>query len=146
MTLASWPLLYILRSVCTALRMWVETYIQKRRLRQQNYALFHYYTFAADVERYGEPFRYWPSPSWRMWKVEVWWYFDGLHRYDRGWICERTYWMNSLAQLSDIHRNMYRTAGMYNHFQLTLSSWIWDYTYQVWQEEDHTYLYNHLQL
>ena len=137
MTLASWPLLYILRSVYTASRMWVEKYIQKRRLRQRNYALQHYSTFAADVERYGEPFQYWPLPSWRMWKVEVWWYFDGYSRHDRGWICERTYWMNSLAQLSDRQRNMYRTAGLYKHLQLTLSSWIWDYTDQVWQEEDH---------
>ena len=106
-------------------------------------ALERFPHLATDIERYGEPFQYWPFPCWRKWKVEVWWYFDGGARgaiyslYGEGWTCEHIFWMNSLAELPAIHRNMFRTAGLYNHLRLELSSWTWDYDEPFWQEEDH---------
>ena len=103
----------------------------------------HFPSLATDVERYGEPFQYWPFPCWRKWKVEVWWYFDGSARgtifslYGKGWTCEHIFWMNSLEELSAIHRIMYKTAGLYNRLHLELSSWVWDYAEPFWQEEEH---------
>jgi hypothetical protein len=151
---ACWPDSSILRDVCKASLKWVGTYHQQCRLRQRNYALELLPTFATDVKRYGEPFQYWPWPCWRKWKVEVWRYFDGNSRgvinnvYGEGWNCSHTYWMNSLADLSAIPRNMWTNAGLYKplrrttaelykHRRLELSSWVWDHTEEFWQEEEH---------
>lgn len=51
--------------------------VETERMRQRSAALQLHPTLVTDVARYGEPFQYWPLACWRMWKVEVWWYFDG---------------------------------------------------------------------
>ena len=133
----------VMGSVCTASKTWIETYIQRGRLRLRHRALERFPHLATDIERYGEPLRYWPRPYWLNWRVDVWWYFDGSARgatyslYGEGWTCEYTFWMNSLAELPAIHRNIPETVGLYNRLHLELSSWTWDYEDPFWQEEDH---------
>ena len=117
---------------------WVKTYIQQRRLRRRNYALERYPTLAIDEERFGEPIGYWPMPRWRKWKVEVWWFFDETSRVSgEGCIIQYIYWMDSLAELSAIHRTMFTTGGLYSRLRLELSTWTWDDNEPVWQEEVH---------
>ena len=95
------------------------------------------------MERDGEPYVYWPVPTWRKWKVDVWWYFAEsrtgriIEAFGHGWTHMETYWMSSLVEMSGVHRRMFRSGGMYNHLQMTVSSWVWDYEVGEWEEEDH---------
>ena len=95
-------------------------------------------TLAIDVERLVEPIGYWPMPRWRKWKVEVWLFFEETSRVSgEGCIIQYIYWMDSLAELSAIHRTMFTTGGLYSRLRLELSTWTWDYNEPAWQEEVH---------
>ena len=135
---SAWPGLSFIVSVCVTSKKWVHTYIIHRRNERRNKASERYPRLIMDVERYGKPFVYWPVPQWRKWKVDVWWYFDeDSDVSEEGWICEQTCWMNTLAELSYTHKNMYTTGGLYNRLHLKIIPWTWDYDGTFWKEEDH---------
>ena len=117
--------------------------IAGRRMKQFNCAKERWPTFPQDVEKYGEPWKYYPIPTWRLWKLDVWWYFASpmsyriAAAYNPGWSIQETYWMSEMHELIEIYKRMYKTVGLYTHVQLMLSISTWDYLIQTWADHDH---------
>ncbi len=87
---------------------------------------------------WGDPFRYWPVPTWRMWRVEVWWFLPGgKGPGGRYWMRDAYYYMVTLSELPSLYKRVFETGGLYQHRRLVLSSWTWAYDEPQWAEEDH---------
>ena len=95
-----------------------------------------------DVLTWGEPYRYLPVPTWRVWRMDVWrnmaqgkglWtgrsYESGWHRWER---C----YLESLSDRQAIYQRLSHSGGLYEHLRLELSSWTWSYGDPKWKEEE----------
>ena len=94
-------------------------------------------TIVADIVLWGWPSSLWPLPTWRRWRMDVWWYFDEYSRVDRGWHIQDTFWFSRFPDSRELWSRVFTTAGLYTHRRFELSSWTWDYQDPWWQEQDH---------
>ena len=93
-------------------------------------------TIVDDIRLWDWPSSLWPLPTWRRWRVDVWWYFDEYSRFDRGWHKEETFWFSRFPDLREILSRDSTTAGLYTHRRFELSLWTWDYEDPWWQEQN----------
>ena len=89
----------------------------------------------ADVARYGRPVSVLPLPTWRLWRVDVWWRYPNGSRAGRGWELAEVHWISELHLLHQTYENSYLTAGLYENLRMELSSWTWQYHDRQWMEE-----------
>ena len=96
-----------------------------------------------DILTWGEPYRYLPVPTWRMWRMDVWRYMaegKGIwtgRSWESGWHRWERCYMVSLSDLQAIYQRLFHSGGLYEHLRLELSSWTWSYGDPDWEEEDH---------
>ena len=106
-----------------------------RLVRNKDRARNRWKELEDDILTWGEPFRYLPVPTWRMWRMDVWRNMAGIvsrtwHRWER---C----YMVSMSHLQAIYQRLFHTVGLYEHLRLELSSWTWSYDDPEWEEENH---------
>ena len=89
-----------------------------------------------DISLYGSPSMVLPLPTWRSWRVDVWWCFPESTPVLKGWILGERRWMKELCFLPTVYESLYLPGGVYKNLRLELSSWTWDYDSQCWEEED----------
>ena len=94
-------------------------------------------TIVDGIRLWDWPSSLWPLPTWRRWRVEVWWCFDEYSRVDRRWKIQETFWFSRLPDLRELLPRVFTTAGLYTHRRFELSLWTWDYDDPWWQEQDH---------
>ena len=115
--------------------------VQQHFIRRRNAVLAKqmetFPTIVDDIRLWDWPSSLWPLPTWRRWRVEVWWCFDEYSRVDCGWKIQETFWFSRLPDLRELLPRVFTTAGLYAHRRLELSSWTWDYDSPWWQEEHH---------
>ena len=85
----------------------------------------------SDIETWGEPYAYFPLPTWRLWRVDVWWLAKG------SWERQEQFHFVALSELQRVYWQMLHLPGLYQFRRLELSSWTWDYEDGEWAEEDH---------
>ena len=91
----------------------------------------------ADVEVFGRPSRLWNIPCWYALKVERWWYWPENSNIQRGWHLEEVFWIDNLCELPASYRRLYHSCGLYQHEQLVITWWMWDYVSAFWEPMDY---------
>jgi hypothetical protein len=96
-------------------------------------ASIRYPSLLHDVNKFGEPISFSP-PTWRCWQVEEWRFYARNRNRETHWQPAETYWISSLAEIQALHDRLPSTSGMYMYSRLIVSTWVWSYHEQYWQE------------
>jgi hypothetical protein len=123
--------------VCTNFKRCIEALSFRRRDEQRAVVIDRFPGFIDVEARYGRPVELLPYPSWRQFKVAVWFYFDGHHINGTAWLKHHVQWVTSLSEVGRVWCETTRTGGLYKHVQLVVTMWMFDMIDQVWEEEDH---------
>ena len=123
--------------VCTDYRKKTERYILYLRDLEADTARYRWETLAEDEQLWGPPYMYYPLPSWRQWRLQVWWYVVNRSSRRLGWIMAHEDWIRSLHDMQNAMTRAPTTGGLYSHIVVQIDPWTWDYEDRVWVPEDH---------
>ena len=94
-------------------------------------------TLRADIEFFGRPSRLGNFPRWNAFRIERWWFWPESSRIQRGWHLEEVCWIDNLRELPALYRDLYHSGGLYQHEQLVITLWVWDYLSACWEPMDY---------
>ena len=114
--------------VCADFRHAVDHYYRNR-------ALLRWPSLSNDEHVYGYASSYFPFPVWRNWFFQFW-VFVNSERFGVYWFCMQEEWLNNLEEVSAAFLRVRQTAGLYQHIQIVLEPWVYDYSEPTWEREN----------
>ena len=128
-----------LRCICRDVRnstdIHAAPYLAKRKADQRAYIIQRFPTFVQDCEVFGAPWLVMPLPTWRVWRVQEWWYVVRGRSWPKTeWILVETHWLRNLIEMAQLETSV---GGLFTFCRFDVRSYTWDYEWWWWVEEDH---------
>ena len=129
-----------LRCICRDVRdeanMHAAPLVAARKGVRLAYIIEKYLTFCQECEIFGAPCVVMPLPTWRVWRVQEWWYVEQC----RGWqntecFLSEAHWIRNLKELAPLEKKL---EGQFTFRRFFLLSHMWDYDCRWWVEENHS--------
>ena len=129
-----------LRSICRDVRdgtnRHAAQYVAKRKEARLAYIIQQFPTFLQDCEIFGKPGVVMPLPTWRVWRVQEWWYVAQCRIWPSSeWFLSETHWLRNLNEFAELDT---KVGGLLVFRRFYLRSYIWDYEDRWLVEEVHT--------